>query len=98
VPLARALAAGSEALSRVIGRPPLVSRGQVYFFNWNAHPLSAKAQTGWAGPTARGRRATHAGRAQTARHSSAWRSNRTKRQPSESCIAAATRSIQSESS
>ncbi len=50
VPLARAMAAGSEALSRVTGRPPLVSRGQVYFFNWNAHPLSAKAQAelGWA--------------------------------------------------
>jgi nucleoside-diphosphate-sugar epimerase len=49
VPLARAMAAGSETLSRVIGRPPLVSRGQVYFFNWNAHPLSAKAQRelGW---------------------------------------------------
>lgn len=47
--LARALAAGSEALSRVIRRPPLVSRGQVYFFDWQAHPVSAKAQRelGW---------------------------------------------------
>jgi nucleoside-diphosphate-sugar epimerase len=49
VPLARGLAAGSEALSRVIRRPPLVSRGQVHFFAWNAHPLSDKAQRelGW---------------------------------------------------
>ena len=48
-PLARALAAASEALSRVIRRPPLVSRGQLYYFNWNAHPVSAKAQAelGW---------------------------------------------------
>jgi dihydroflavonol-4-reductase len=49
VPLARALAAGGEALSRVIRRPPLVSRGQIYFFTWNAAPDSTKAQTelGW---------------------------------------------------
>jgi nucleoside-diphosphate-sugar epimerase len=49
VPLARALAAGGEAVSRVIRRPPLVSRGQVYFFTWNAAPDSTKAQTelGW---------------------------------------------------
>jgi dihydroflavonol-4-reductase len=49
VPLARALAAGGEALSRVIRRPPLVSRGQVYFFTWNAAPDSTKARTelGW---------------------------------------------------
>jgi nucleoside-diphosphate-sugar epimerase len=33
----------------VIRRPPLVSRGQVHFFTWNAHPLSDKAQRelGW---------------------------------------------------
>jgi len=49
VPLARTLAAGSEGLSRLTGRPPLVSRGQVYFFTWNAAPDSTKAQTelGW---------------------------------------------------
>ena len=49
VPLARGLAVASEALSRVIRRPPLVSRGQVHFFSWNAHPLSDKAQRelGW---------------------------------------------------
>ena len=49
VPAARALAAGSEGLSRLIGRPPLLSRGQLYFFRWNAAPDSTKAQTelGW---------------------------------------------------
>lgn len=49
VPAARALAAGGEALSRVIRRPPLISRGQLYFFTWNAAPDSTKAQTelGW---------------------------------------------------
>jgi nucleoside-diphosphate-sugar epimerase len=46
---ARALAAAGEALSRVTGRPPLISRGQLYFFTWNAAPDSTKAQTelGW---------------------------------------------------
>ena len=49
MPAARALAAGSEALSRVTGRHPLLSRGQLYFFTWNAAPDSTKAQTelGW---------------------------------------------------
>jgi dihydroflavonol-4-reductase len=53
LPAARALAAGGEALSRVTGRPPLISRGQLYFFTWNAAPDSAKAQNelGWK-PTA----------------------------------------------
>jgi dihydroflavonol-4-reductase len=61
VPLARGMAAGSEALSRVIGRPPLLSRGQLYFFRWNAHPDSSKAQSelGWATtPLEEGLRAT----------------------------------------
>ena len=39
LPLARGMAAGSEALSRVIRRPPLLSRGQLYFFTWNGHPV-----------------------------------------------------------
>jgi nucleoside-diphosphate-sugar epimerase len=49
LPAARALAAGSEALSRLTGRPPLISRGQLYFFTWNAAPDSSKAQRelGW---------------------------------------------------
>jgi dihydroflavonol-4-reductase len=49
IPAARALAAGSESLSRLIGTAPLLSRGQLYFFTWNAAPDSTKAQTelGW---------------------------------------------------
>jgi dihydroflavonol-4-reductase len=49
LPAARALAAAGEALSRVIGRPPLISRGQLYFFTWDATPVAAKAQSelGW---------------------------------------------------
>ncbi len=49
LPLARGMAAGGEALSRVIRRPPLLSRGQLYFFTWNAHPVAAKAELelGW---------------------------------------------------
>ena len=45
----RALAGGGEALSRVIRRPPLLPKGQLYFFLWDARPQSAKAQRelGW---------------------------------------------------
>ena len=48
-PLARALATGGEALSRVIRRPPLLSKGQLHFFLWDAAPDSGKAQSelGW---------------------------------------------------
>ncbi|MSO42549.1 MAG: NAD-dependent epimerase/dehydratase family protein [Solirubrobacterales bacterium] len=47
--LARAFAAAGEGISRVIKRPPMISRGQVYFFSWQAHPDSSKAQSelGW---------------------------------------------------
>jgi dihydroflavonol-4-reductase len=49
VPVARALAAGGEAISRVIGKPPLLPRGQLYFFLWNAAPDAGKArrELGW---------------------------------------------------
>jgi dihydroflavonol-4-reductase len=49
VPLARAIAAGGEAVSRVVRRPPLLPTGQLYFFLWNARPQSGKAQRelGW---------------------------------------------------
>jgi nucleoside-diphosphate-sugar epimerase len=49
LPLARALAFGGEALSRVIRRPPLLSKGQLHYFTWNAAPDSGKAQSelGW---------------------------------------------------
>src|SRR5690606_29215762 len=48
-PLARALAAAGESLSRLTGRPPLLARGELHFLLWNAKPDSTKAQTqlGW---------------------------------------------------
>ncbi|MFN2612520.1 MAG: NAD-dependent epimerase/dehydratase family protein [Solirubrobacterales bacterium] len=60
-PLAKGLAVGGEAVSKVIKRPPLVSGGQVYFFNWQARPDSGKAQRelGWKPtPLAEGLRIT----------------------------------------
>jgi nucleoside-diphosphate-sugar epimerase len=49
VPVARALAAAGEGLSRVIRRPPLLSRGQLYYFQWQGRPDASKAQRdlGW---------------------------------------------------
>ena len=46
---ARGMAVGGEALSRVIRRPPLLPRGQLHFFLWNAAPRADKAQRelGW---------------------------------------------------
>jgi len=50
VPVAKALAGGGEALARVIRRRPLLPKGQLYFFLWDARPQSAKArrELGWA--------------------------------------------------
>jgi nucleoside-diphosphate-sugar epimerase len=49
VPVARAVAALGEGVSRVIRRPPLLPRGQLTYFLWQAHPDSSKAQRklGW---------------------------------------------------
>jgi dihydroflavonol-4-reductase len=49
VPLAKALAAGGELASRAIRKPPLLPKGQLHFFLWDAHPQSGKAQRelGW---------------------------------------------------
>jgi dihydroflavonol-4-reductase len=49
VPLARALAAGGEAVSRLTRKRPLLPKGQLYFFLWDARPQSGKAQRdlGW---------------------------------------------------
>jgi dihydroflavonol-4-reductase len=49
VPVARALAAAGEGVSRLIRRPPLLPRGQLHYFLWQAHPDSSKAQRelGW---------------------------------------------------
>jgi dihydroflavonol-4-reductase len=64
VPAARAMAAGGEVLSRVIHKPPLLARGQLHFFLWNAAPDSSKAQRelGWTPtPLDEGLRLTLAG-------------------------------------
>ncbi len=47
--MAHTLAFAGEGLSRVIRRPPLMPRGQLYFMLWNAAPDSSKAQAelGW---------------------------------------------------
>jgi dihydroflavonol-4-reductase len=49
VPLARAVAAGGDALAARTGITPLVSRGQLEFLLWNAAPDSTRAQEelGW---------------------------------------------------
>jgi dihydroflavonol-4-reductase len=49
VPLAKAVSAGGEALSRVLRKPPLLPKGQLHFFLWDACPLSGRAQRelGW---------------------------------------------------
>ncbi len=61
---ARGMAGAGELLSRVIRKPPLLSKGQLHFFLWNAAPDSSKAQRelGWE-PTSLedGLRATLAG-------------------------------------
>jgi dihydroflavonol-4-reductase len=49
VPVARALASVGEGISRVIRRPPLLPKGQLTYFLWQARPDSSKAQKelGW---------------------------------------------------
>ena len=49
VPVARAMAGVGEGISRVIRRPPLLARGQLTYFLWQARPDSSKAQgeLGW---------------------------------------------------
>jgi nucleoside-diphosphate-sugar epimerase len=49
VPVARAMAGVGEGISRVIRRPPMLARGQLTYFLWQAHPDSSKAQRelGW---------------------------------------------------
>jgi hypothetical protein len=42
--LARGLARGGEALSRLIRRPPLLGTGQLHFLLWQARADSAKAR------------------------------------------------------
>jgi len=49
VPLARAGATLGEGISRVVRRPPMIPRGQLHYFLWQARPDSSKAQRelGW---------------------------------------------------
>jgi dihydroflavonol-4-reductase len=49
IPLARVFAGAGEGISRVIRRPPILSRGQLHYFRWEARPDSSKAQRelGW---------------------------------------------------
>ena len=47
--LASAMAALGEPVARLVGKPPLLPRGQLHFFRWNAAPDSSRAQDelGW---------------------------------------------------
>jgi dihydroflavonol-4-reductase len=49
VPVARAVAAVGEGISKLTRRPPLAPRGQLHYFLWQARPDSSKAQRelGW---------------------------------------------------
>src|SRR4051794_14681053 len=61
IPVAKAIAAAGEGLSRVIRRPPLLPKGQLTYFLWQAQPDSSKAQRelGWQPtPLAEGLRKT----------------------------------------
>jgi dihydroflavonol-4-reductase len=44
VPVAKGLAAAGEGISRVIRRPPLIGRGQLYFLLWQARVDNGKAR------------------------------------------------------
>ena len=44
VPLAKAMAAAGEAVSRLIRRPPLLGAGQLHFLLWQARADSSKAR------------------------------------------------------
>ena len=44
VPVAKAFAAVGEGISRVIRRPPMLARGQLHFFQWQAKADASKAQ------------------------------------------------------
>ncbi len=49
VPVAKAISAAGEGISRVVRRPPLLPRGQLHFFLWDVRPQSGRAQRelGW---------------------------------------------------
>jgi nucleoside-diphosphate-sugar epimerase len=61
IPVARALAVGGQAVSRLVHRPPLLPRGQLHFFLWDPRPDAGKAckELGWEPtPLEEGLRAT----------------------------------------
>jgi dihydroflavonol-4-reductase len=49
VPVSRVVAAANELVARLVGRPPLLARGQLDYFLWNARPDATKArrELGW---------------------------------------------------
>jgi nucleoside-diphosphate-sugar epimerase len=49
VPVARAVSALTQGVSRITRRPPLLPRGQLHYILWRARPDSSKAQAelGW---------------------------------------------------
>jgi dihydroflavonol-4-reductase len=49
IPVAKAIASLGAGVSRVIRRPPLIPKGQLIYFLWQARPDSSKAQRelGW---------------------------------------------------
>jgi dihydroflavonol-4-reductase len=49
VPVARGLSVVGEGVARLIRRPPLLPRGQLTYFLWQAQPDSSKArrELGW---------------------------------------------------
>jgi hypothetical protein len=55
VPVAKVFAAAGEAVSSVIKKPPMLARGQLTFFQWQARADSAKAQRELGNPRRRSR-------------------------------------------
>jgi nucleoside-diphosphate-sugar epimerase len=55
VPIAKALAAAGEAVSRLTGKPPLLPRGQLHFLLLGVRPVAhkAKEELGWKPTTLR---------------------------------------------
>ena len=49
LPLARAMAAAGQRISRVIRRPPMLSKGQLHYLQWQARADTSKArrELGW---------------------------------------------------
>jgi dihydroflavonol-4-reductase len=50
VPLAKAISTAGEGVARLVRKPPLLPRGQLHFFLWDARPQAGKAERelGWS--------------------------------------------------